>query len=296
MVVSIYAYDIERARKEVKAVLEEASTLKEPYKRVSCYNMVSNSLLNTSMGTGSTKGYDRLYTRKDALTTDIVRAIYDDPRLYKQLLDDYREWIALGKESKTPIEEGIPYMLLGFFYHTGGKNAEALDAMQTALEHFDRGKVNLLSGIMHLLIGMNHIREEKKEEAKKSLEKSLKKFAEQGDKKNAASIGSFLGLLCRDMGKLDESLSYYEKALRVARESGNKRLTSSVLVGMGYTWFTMKRPGEAEQCYKDALLLQQESANRKEQALTWLFLGRLEESRGATRASLDYYHQSLRRE
>jgi CHAT domain-containing protein len=294
IVISNYAYDIERARREVTKALEEAAAMKEPYERAAGYNIIINGLLNSSTSMGSTKGYDRLYSMKDTLSSDIVKSIYDDPRLYRQIVEGYREWIAQGKERKSPIEEGIPHMLLGFFYFAGGKSAEAHDEFELSLEPLKRGKFPLFTGIVHFLLGLNSIHEGRKEEGKKSIEESLRCFAQQGDKKNQATIGGYLGLLCRDMGNMDESLACYEKALHSARETGNRRIISAVLVGMGYTYYQMKRYDEAAKCYNDALALQEECGNRKERALTYLFLGRMEMSRQAEKSAVDYYERAFK--
>ncbi len=291
--VSISAYDVERARNEMAKALEEAAAMKEPGERACGYNIVINGLLNSSMSMGSTKGYDRLYSTKDTLTADIVKKIYDDPRLYRQILEGYKEWIAMGKERKSPVEEGISQMLLGFFYLAGGKSTEARDAMMSSIEIFNRGKLSQFTGITYFMLGLNYIHEGRKEEAKKSAEESLKYFAMQGDRKNTASISGYIGLICRDMGNLEESLSWYERALRSARETGNKRSVSSILVGMGYTYFAMKRFDEAGKCYNEALAIEEESGNRKEQALVYLFLGRMEKSRSDEKSALDYYSRAL---
>jgi tetratricopeptide (TPR) repeat protein len=182
-------------------------------------------------------GAGMVLTNQGILQSELLRLAdakksFEDARLIYQV-------------SKDPRNEAKVLINLGNLANATGDLDGALSFYSQADTLLGGEKGGSVSGVNYLGIGEAYLNKKEFKKARTSFETAGKLLAGESDKRYAAKIDAYLGVLDYYEGKYGSSVARFNDALMILRKENARTLVADILVGTGMALISDNRPGIA---------------------------------------------------
>ncbi len=168
-----------------------------------------------------------------------ARKSFEDARLIYQV-------------TESPRNEAKVLINLGDLTDATGDLEGALSYYTQADTMLGGEKGGALSGVNYLGIGEIYLKKNEYNKARVAFETAQKLLSGERDKRYAAKVGAYLGVLDYYEGKYDSALGRFNASLTILRKENARTLMADILIGTGLALIGTNRPEVASGYFAEA--------------------------------------------
>ncbi|MGI8499704.1 MAG: tetratricopeptide repeat protein [Hassallia sp.] len=202
-----------------------------------------------------------------------------------------KEWQPSNQDKNSEFAYILTY--LGSAYNCLGKYQQVIDYYRQSLAIFiEIGDRNgEAASLNNLGIAYNSLGQYQK--AIDYHQQSLAIFREIGDRNGEGGSLCNLGNAFSSLGKYNQAIDYFQQALIVLRETDHREFQANSLNSLGSAYNYLGEYEQAIDYYQQSLAIIREIGDRKGEAVSLNNLGNAYDSLGQNQIAIDYYQQSL---
>ena len=215
----------------------------------------------------------------------------------KEAEKHFRESLNIFKRAENKMArltaKSVALGNIGNIYHILGKQHEALEYYQQALE--TNRKLGYEQGAAHNLNNIGTVYNELGEydEALKCQEKALEVSQKIEDEPGIANSLNNIGVVYTDSGKTEEALKFYQEALEINKKMGYEEGIADVFNNIGLAHSKLRETDQALKYYQEALKINRKIGYKEGIATNLGNIGLVYITLGQSEEALKYYQEAL---
>ncbi len=292
---ALATYDVDLAWNSLQGAFRDIPKNQTPGKHGTSYNLMIGALMSGSKKNGSQNKSAIASPSEDSLALILIERICKDPELYKKIDEGYKDWIENGIQRKDKRWEITGRLSYGSFNQLSGKDAEALNQYEMALEMAKQINANDYKALAYLYLQDLLRQQGKSQEAEKLEEKLLEVYSQMSDTRGQILSLINKGFLMTAGKDYSGAIKCFDRALDIARKNNGDKEIPRILAGRANTCSAVNNLTDAMKDLQEALTLAGRQGDERFSAMISKNIASILVKQGKTKEAMDIYNELLKK-